>query len=156
MLLELKKVEETKASVWLVLAEHVPFLWGQVWPLIIETESELGEIYEQQELLTCLLSGTCLLWVAVDKGRVDGCLVTYFETRRKMKILVVSGIAGKPKKFRSYFKAGLEMLEKTACMMECDYIRLEGRRAWQRLLRERGYRESAIQLSKPVKVLWSN
>lgn len=126
-----------------------------IWPRVAELFEEHPGLREQftiDELMTYLLNASCYqLWVGVDRGEIEGIMVTGFVSHVYGNKLHIVGICGEHL-FRKYIRLGLSKLEQYGAMTECSEIVFEGRDKWKKIMQKFGYVQS-LQMKKNIRRL---
>ncbi len=147
--------ERLKApSIWYVKSDDLE----QCWPVVAAAYLDfpgLEEIFTLDSLAETLFKDPNVnVWLMMDKGVVEGYMITKLTKRKSKTVLHILGIAGNHI-IKKYLKVGLEELEQYASMIGAEEITLEGRPGWEKVMKRYGY-QRVLKMTKDVTVRWRN
>ena len=120
-----------------VPTDHVPDVWPMVEGYIIEVVKRTNGRYEAEDVLSQLLDGSHLLWIAFEGEHVKGAVVSCFQFYPRKKFLSCPFVTGED--FASWKKPILEVLHRFAKDNGCEGIEATGRIGWSRVFKDDGY-----------------
>ena len=118
----------------IVPAEDVPYVWGNVAPMLARViEHSEGEL-EPDDYLESLMYGSMQLWIVTEESNIIVSMVTQFIDYPQKRILRIIALSGENfKQVHSYFN---DMLEAYAIKNQCSALELWGRKGWKKMLPE--------------------
>lgn len=115
---------------------------------VLERDMELWKpFYTMQEVLDLIRQGGFQLWVGW-KEEIEIYAITEVSVSKRAKILTVMWCGGHS--VRDYFERFFRGLETYASLIEADFIYINGRSAWVKLLKSYGYEPAQVCLRKEV------
>ena len=141
-------------SIWYVKSDDMERCWPVIAAAYLDFPG-LEELFTLDELAKELFNDPNLnVWLMMDKGVVEGYMVTKLTKRKAKVVLHILGIAG-IQIIRKYLKVGLEELEQYASMIGAEEITLEGRPGWEKVMKRHGY-QRVLKMTKNVTIRWRN
>lgn len=127
-------------SIYVVTPDMLDNFWPLVVPLLIPAleiagEDTIEDIYPQ------LKANKKLLWISFDDDLgVYGAAVTSIVQHSKKKVLFLEYLGALPNTMVRCFEDAKDMFTKWAKHHDCDSIELYGRKGWERVLKDSGYK----------------
>ncbi len=116
----------------LISPEDVPYVWGDVGPMIARvTEQTEGE-FEPDDYLESLARGHMQLWLATEDKEIIISMITQIIPYPQKKVLRVIALAGK--NFKEVHDNFIDILETFAIRSGCSSLELWGRKGWKKML----------------------
>lgn len=131
----------SKVQISLVPAEHVPAVWPAIVGYIESAMDYAHGRYEANDIADFIDAGTHTLWVAFDKNKIFGVVVTAFSMYPRKKYLHLVLCAGE--EGERWKEPMLAIMRRWAVDNGCDGIEGSGRLGWARFFSSEG-----------AKVLW--
>lgn len=132
-------------AVSLVPTDELDNVWFAVVPMLESALQYNGGRSRLDDLYIELMNGQQTLWVALDEGEIIGCVtVRIVKYQTGMAILAYEYLAGKG--VHRWLKEGHVVCSRYAKEFGCTMLEVPyGRRGWQPLLEDLGYRVAAIR-----------
>lgn len=140
----------SSADVILCQEAALPVLWPVIWN-IIETNYSGGvvEFFTEETLLASCITGGYDVWLALDKGNIEGVAICIRLTYPKKNFYKILWAGGKLKRF---WLGGLQKIEAYAAVTGCAELNFEGRTGWMGALKVLGYtRVPVVKLAKDLR-----
>ena len=116
----------------LISPEDVPYLWGDVGPMIAKvTEQTEGE-FEPDDYLDNLTNGYMQLWLVTEGKKIIISMITQIILYPQKNVLRVIALAGK--NFKEVHDNFIDVLETFAIKSGCSSLELWGRKGWKKML----------------------
>ena len=123
---------------------------------------EVGELMEKYPELWEHLQSIDSVWASLEADRMQ--LWTAFDKSNKLvlaamtevrqfpvsTVCLITWIAGS-EFFTDIMSLGISAIEEFAARADCDYVYIEGRRAWERVMQSRGYEFSHVTVRKSIR-----
>jgi hypothetical protein len=120
----------------------------EFWPFVaplIKAAMEKGRLSEYADVEHSVRSGSALLWIAWDGGKIKAAAVTELGQANGEKFCTIVACGGSDRGQWLHLLAGLEAYGKAEV---CAAMRIHGRRGWLKLLPE--YRTTRVLLEKAL------
>ena len=141
-------------GIWYVKADDLEKCWPVVAAAYLDFPG-LEEFFTLEELSEKLFQDPNFnVWLYMDKGVVEGYMVTKLMKNKRKTSLHIVGCAGKDI-IRKYLPTTMESLEQYAAMIGADEVTLEGRPGWEKVMKRYGY-QRVLKMTKDVTVRWRN
>lgn len=132
-------------AVSLVPADELDNVWFTVSPMLERALQYNGGRTRLDDIYIELMAGQQSLWVAMDEGDIIGCVtirISRYQTG--IKILSYEYLAGKT--IHLWLKEGHRVCSAYGKELGCSMLEVPyGRRGWQPLLEDLGYKIAAIR-----------
>lgn len=124
-------------------SDQVHTIWEQVRPLVARVCKRFPD-YQPQDILEMLRNREAQLWVVVNGG-IEGMFITKIENTPQRRFCLIfvcagEGISG----WIDYIKT----VEEWAKQMNCDSLRIVGRKGWKKLLPD--FNELHVTLERDI------
>lgn len=127
-------------SVYVVSSDMVDSFWELVQPLLIPAVEVAGEL-AVDDLYPALKDGSKLLWISFDDSLgLYGAAVTSIVQHPLKKVLLLEYLGAVPNTMKLCFEEVRDIFTKWAKHHECDSIEVYGRKGWERVLKDSGYK----------------
>jgi len=141
-------------SIWYVKSDDLENCWPIVAAAYLDFPG-LEEFFSLEELADKLFQNPNYnVWLYMDKGVVEGYMVTQLMKNKRKTALHIVGCAGKDI-INKYLPKTMESLEQYASMVGADEVSLEGRPGWEKVMRRYGY-QRVLKMTKNVNIRWRN
>jgi hypothetical protein len=141
-------------SIWYVKADDMENCWPIVAAAYLDFPG-LEDFFSLEELADKLFKNPDFnVWLYMDKGVVEGYMVTQLMKNKRKTALHIVGCAGKDI-INKYLPKTMESLEQYASMVGADEVSLEGRPGWEKVMRRYGY-QRVLKMTKNVNIRWRN
>jgi hypothetical protein len=138
----------------LVGMNDLAYLAGFILGFLDGKSGGILDLYEPEEYLYELqYNPNMQLWMAHDKGRIEGLMATAFVHFPKRKVLHVTAVNAV--KFRKYMKT-FDRVERWAYDNGCTEVMFDGPEAWTRLWIDNGFKKSAVRFTKSLTKVWGH
>jgi hypothetical protein len=144
-----------RTNVGLVDIPCIPTVWEEVSQLIEQNHAGWLDMVDLKEVYESLMMDKLDLWIGHDKWEVFIAMICGWERHAKASFYHIMWLGGRD--FRPAMKAGMEKVERYACMQGAKEIRFGGREGWEKLLKPLGYVMAPhIEMRKNVAICWRN
>lgn len=127
-------------SVYVVTADMVDNFWEMVKPLLSPATEIAGET-TVEDLYPELKNGNKLLWISYDDSQgLYGSAVTSIVQHPLKRVLLLEYLGAVPHTMQRCFDEVKDTFIKWAKHHDCDSIELYGRKGWERVLKDSGYK----------------
>jgi hypothetical protein len=141
-------------DIYLMRREDIQLNAGFLLGFLDDKKGGLLDLYEPEEFIQeCLYNQNLYLWIAVDRGKIEGLLPVCFESFPRGLVLHIVGINCED--FRKY-RDLIWKVEKWAFDCGCGEIQYDGAPAMARLWGDEEYREISRRYSKPLVKKWGH
>lgn len=135
-----------KPDLFLVSRQDLPNMWGYFLGFMEDQDNGIMNLYWPEELYTELLcSPTLYLWLALDKGKLEGALLVSFSQERESRSCWIQAV--NTAHFFKY-KDCLKKVEHWAQLMGATGMVMEGRKGFARPMAQLGYTQETVILRK--------
>lgn len=135
-----------------VLPEHIEVMWETICHIMDEHPGGMLDWFHRDSLLASIKRDGIDCWVGVENGRVDMAGFSLIERYKNFSRLQFMWGGGK--NFKKYWAIGAERLEQWAAVHQCKDIYVMGHPGLEWLLRDLGYKQKEVVLSKDVTWRW--
>ena len=92
------------------------------------------------------------LWIVInDDKKIIGAIVSQVWDYPRKKVMEIVACGGdSERELNEYIYQSIEVLKDFALENYCDVMRIEGRRGWERPLKELGFNKDAVLLEKEI------
>jgi hypothetical protein len=126
-----------------VALNYLPIVWPHVREFLEAGDEAGGHVFDEAATLADLHSGVLLLWVGYEGSCIFGAMVTRIVRREAGLTCYWMTIGGTHMERWFHLRSEIETY---ARLRGCVRMRLEGRRGWQRVLRD--YEQTGVILEK--------
>jgi len=132
--------------------KEVDNMWYHLEPIIKKAVSLTPDRIDTKDLYDSAKAGVYLLWAVYDGENEDMKIHAVLSTRvleyPKTKALAIDFVAGK--KMKEWLPLVMEKFEELGKMNQCTHIEGYGRKAWQKYLKNYGWKQRHIQYEKDL------
>lgn len=145
------QVEDTRSGYTVSLME--PERFTHYWPHIEQMLDRVPHTWEdltKEAIYSRALSETLMVWAVDDGDLIRVVLFTQVANYAAGRVLEVIWACGGDGHLERALDAVDTIFEEFARMQDCRRIDVLGRGGWERVLHGRGFKRSAVVLSRPV------
>ncbi len=123
-------------------SENIPYLWGEIEPLIISGLDYVpGHTHTSEDIYDALMRKTMQLWIASEDQVLLGCTVTKIFEQPQATVCTLVVTAGEQVE---RWEHNLSVVEDWAYSQGCSLMQHYGRLGWSRMAKRHGYKRSSI------------
>lgn len=119
--------------------------WAKVEDALKRVKSKMDGGFSANDVLGCIMRDTMQVWTT-NCGK--GIAITEVQATPQYRTLHIVALAGVDA--QDWLAQGMDQLDTFAKSQNCQYVTLEGRYGWKKLLKDFGFNESWIKLRKEV------
>jgi len=114
-----------------IASAEVPSVWDEVKPMLMPAVHKVE--MDDLDLFEALWNADMQLWVGIENEKIICAMTTRIDTHEHGKVATILHVGGR---FEKEFTEYLPRLKQWAKASGADYLRLIGRPAWSRKLKE--------------------
>ena len=135
-------------EVSLVPTEYVNTCWGKIESFVNDAVEATEGRNTAEDLYQMASNADNTLWIAYDESEFKGFVLTSINTYPYRKILAMNFCGGK--EFNSWKTPIIDTLKRFAKDVGCDSIEAYGRKGWEKILKEEGYKSKFVTFELPI------
>jgi len=135
-------------EVSMVPTQYVDSCWKQIEPFMEGAARYTYGRYTSDDIYNCIEDGSHQLWVAYEGSEFKGAVATNILIYPKRKLLSMVFCGGI--KLNEWKKPMLILLQRFAKDMGCDGIESVGRRGWEKVFKDDGYKALWVTYELPI------
>lgn len=125
-------------QVSMVPSEHVDAVWDSVKDYLDGAAQYTHGRYTVDDIYDCIKEYDYTLWVAFDKDKIKGAVVTSFAYYPRKKYLVMTFCGGE--QLEQWKGPMLKLLQRFAYDTQCDGIEATARLGWAKIFKSDGHK----------------
>ena len=135
-------------EVSIVPAEYVNTCWEKIELFVNDAVEATEGRNTVEDLYQMANNAENTLWIAYDESEFKGFVLTSINTYPHRKILAMNFCGGK--EFSSWKTPIIDTLKRFAKELGCDSIEAYGRKGWEKILKEEGYKSKIVNFELPI------
>lgn len=120
----------------------------QVLPYLDVSEGWTRGRSNVDDILKFLFTGQMQLWVAMDKSKIYGHIITEIKQYPQCKMLTIQYCAGESQHMQFVEDKAYDILERFAKANDCAGLELIGRPGWKKHVTKRGFDVQSVMYQK--------